>query len=77
MKAEYRNSNYFASSYFLQSLRESNNQLSQEKEDLLHQMKQQTEKWEEKKVKTASLFFLCEVKLCFHFHFQFMPFPTA
>ncbi|XP_071587177.1 uncharacterized protein [Heliangelus exortis] len=32
------------------SLRERNRQLIQEKEDLLHQMKQQTEKWEEEKV---------------------------
>ncbi|CAM9157876.1 unnamed protein product [Bubo scandiacus] len=34
----------------VKSLRERNRQLIQEKEDLLHQMKQQTEKWEEEKV---------------------------
>ncbi|XP_040511949.1 uncharacterized protein LOC101750148 [Gallus gallus] len=43
-----KNSQYWQN--IAKSLRESNNQLSQEKEDLLHQMKQQTEKWEEKKV---------------------------
>ncbi|XP_021236527.1 uncharacterized protein LOC110389853 isoform X2 [Numida meleagris] len=42
-----KNSKYWQN--IAKSLRESNNQLSQEKEDLLHQMKQQTEKWEEKK----------------------------
>ncbi|XP_074936012.1 uncharacterized protein LOC142050778 [Phalacrocorax aristotelis] len=34
----------------VKSLRERNGQLIQEKEDLLHQMKQQTEKWEAEKV---------------------------
>ncbi|KAM6226606.1 uncharacterized protein M6G45_016965 isoform 2-T3 [Spheniscus humboldti] len=34
----------------VKSLRERNRQLIQEKEDILHQMKQQTEKWEEEKV---------------------------
>ncbi|XP_074788810.1 uncharacterized protein LOC141973791 [Athene noctua] len=34
----------------VKSLMERNRQLIQEKEDLLHQMKQQTEKWEEEKV---------------------------
>ncbi|XP_071887555.1 uncharacterized protein [Anas platyrhynchos] len=34
----------------VKSLRERNRQLSQDKEDLIHQMKQQTEKWEEQKV---------------------------
>ncbi|XP_025953542.2 uncharacterized protein LOC112981831 isoform X2 [Dromaius novaehollandiae] len=33
----------------IKSLRERNRQLSQEKEDLLHQINQQTEKWEEEK----------------------------
>ncbi|XP_065601535.1 uncharacterized protein LOC136054275 [Cyrtonyx montezumae] len=42
-----KNSKYWQS--IAKSLRESNNQLSQEKEDLLHQMRQQTKKWEEKK----------------------------
>lgn len=69
MNTEYGTFNDFALFYFFQSLREINSQLSQEKEDLLHQMKQQTEKWEEKKVKTTGLFFLHEVKLCPHFHF--------
>ncbi|XP_032061788.1 uncharacterized protein LOC116500708 [Aythya fuligula] len=34
----------------VKSLRERNRQLSQDKEDLIHQMKQQTEKWEEQQV---------------------------
>ncbi|XP_052556665.1 uncharacterized protein LOC128089373 [Tympanuchus pallidicinctus] len=44
-----KNSQYWQN--LAKSLREINSQLSQEKEVLLHQMKQQTEKWEEKKVR--------------------------
>lgn len=48
--------------YCLQNLRERNRQLIQEKEDLLHQMKQRTENWREEKVKKQSLCFLFEVR---------------
>lgn len=48
----------FALFYFLQNLRERNRQLIQEKEEVLHQMKQQTENWKEEKVKKHSSCFL-------------------
>lgn len=65
----------FALFYCLQSLWEKNSQLIQEKEDLLHQMKQQMEKQEEEKVNKASLGFLLGVRQCSHYHSKCVVLP--